>query len=291
MKVWMNGEILEPAQACVSVLDHGLLYGDGVFEGIRFYNKQIFRCRQHLERLEEGTRILRLPIPYTLAQIEAAMLATIDATGLTDGYIRLVVTRGEGQLGLSIQRTGQPRVFAIVDTIRLYPQTLYETGMPIISSTIAVKHPTCSPRIKSLNYLNNILAKIEAEDAGVQEAVMYNHAGEVAECTADNIFIVKNGHVATPPPSAGLLSGVTRGVVMELCRELGLPIAEKTLVRHDLYTADEIFLTGTGAEVIAVNSLDRRPIGPVGTREPVGIGPVTRSIMQAFRQCVARECT
>lgn len=284
LKVFLDGKIVPLTEAKISVFDHGLLYGDGVFEGIRSYGGRVFRLDAHLKRLEDSARAIRLEIPMSRQEMATATYDTLKANGVTNGYIRLVVTRGAGYLGLSPKRTANPSVFIIADQIELYPKELYEQGMAIISSSVVRNHPNAvSPRIKSLNYLNNILAKIEALDAGVQEAVMYNHLGFVAECTGDNLFLIRDGVVLTPTLTAGNLEGITRDAVMELVRARNLPLQETDLTRHDLYVADECFLTGTAAEIIPVTKIDGRPIGK---GEP---GPVTRQLMADFRELVRRE--
>ena len=281
LKVFLDGRIVPLAQAAINVFDHGLLYGDGVFEGIRIYGGKIFRLNEHLKRLEESARAIRLTMPMTHEELATATYDTMKANNITDGYIRLVVTRGVGYLGVSPVRTGNPSVFIIASQIELYPKELYEKGMAIISCSVIRNHPNAvSPRIKSLNYLNNILAKIEALDAGVHEAVMYNHLGYVAECTGDNIFVIRNGVVQTPPTAAGLLEGITRDAVIELVKKRGLPFSEVNLTRHDLYVADESFLTGTAAEIIPVTKIDGRP---VGAGEP---GPITRQLIADFKNLV-----
>ncbi len=281
LKVFLNGNIVPLAQAAINVFDHGLLYGDGVFEGIRSYGGKVFRLDEHLKRLEESARAIRLAIPMSREELATATYDTMKANQIIDGYIRLVVTRGVGYLGVSPVRTGNPSVFIIASQIELYPKELYEKGMAIISCSVMRNHPNAvSPRIKSLNYLNNILAKIEALDAGVHEAVMYNHLGYVAECTGDNIFAIRNGVVRTPPTAAGLLEGITRDAAIELVGKRGLPFSEMNLTRHDLYVADELFLTGTAAEIIPVTKIDGRPIG---TGEP---GPLTRQLIADFKNLV-----
>jgi branched-chain amino acid aminotransferase len=280
-KIWLDGRLVDKADAKVSVYDHGLLYGDGVFEGIRAYSGRIFECDAHLDRLYQSARVIRLNIPFSREQLRSAMEETVKANGFTDCYIRLVVTRGVGHLGLSPTRCEKPCVFAIADLLELYPREMYEDGMAVVVSSVIRNHPNAlSPRLKSLNYLNNILAKIEAIDAGVPEAIMLNHEGNVAECTADNIFIVRDGQVQTPQTADGILEGVTRRVMFELCRAAAIPLAEKILQRHDLYIADECFLTGTGAEVIPVTKIDGRVIG---TGKP---GPITRKLIDAFHRRV-----
>jgi branched-chain amino acid aminotransferase len=281
LKIWLDGKHVDQADAKISVYDHGLLYGDGVFEGIRVYNGKIFESDAHFRRLYESALAIRLTIPYPPAELVAATEQTFKLNGFTDCYVRLVVTRGVGNLGLAPNKCKTPSVFIIADLIELYPKEMYQNGMAIITASVIRNHPNAlSPRIKSLNYLNNILAKIEAIDAGVPEAVMLNHEGNVSECTADNIFIIKNGVVFTPTTYDGILEGVTRKVIIELCAEHGIQCVEKTLQKHDLYVADEFFLTGSGAEVIPVTKLDGRPIGP-GTP-----GPVTRKLIEAFHRHV-----
>lgn len=280
-KVWIDGQLVDKENARVSVYDHGLLYGDGVFEGIRVYHGKIFHRDAHLNRLYESARSIRLTIPYTQQELADAMEQTIRANDFTDCYIRLVVTRGVGCLGISPATCPRPSVFCIADTIALYPKELYETGMAVITSSVTRNHPnSLSPRIKSLNYLNNILAKIEALDAGVPEAIMLNHMGHVAECTGDNIFLVKKGQVRTPMLTDGILEGITRDVIIELCRRQGIPCVETHIDRHDLYIADECFLTGSAAEVIAVTRIDNRPVGNGQ------VGPITRQLLDAFRRYV-----
>jgi branched-chain amino acid aminotransferase len=281
LKIWLDGELLDKEQARVGVYDHGLLYGDGVFEGIRVYGGRIFERDAHMRRLYDSARAVRLTIPYTAEQLVAAMEQTIRVNNLTDCYIRLIVTRGVGCLGLNPTKCPRPGVICIADTIELYPKEMYEKGMSIITATVTRCHPnSLPPRVKSLNYLNNILAKIEAIEAGVPEAIMLNQEGNVAECTGDNIFIVRAGQVQTPQTSDGILEGITREVVMRLCKRLSIPCIEKTLQRHDLYIADECFLTGTAAEVIAVTKIDGRPVG-AGE-----VGPITRKLIDAFKRYV-----
>ena len=279
MKIFLSGKLVDKEQATVSVFDHGLLYGDGVFEGIRVYGGKVFLLKEHIERLYESAKAIRLTIPMSQAQLIQATKETVVANGIGDGYIRLVVTRGAGSLGLDIRRTSDPQVIIIADTIMLYPDEIYENGMNLITASTMRNHPAALPaRIKSLNYLNNILAKIEGTDAGTVEALMLNHKGEVAECTGDNIFILKSGVLKTPSPDAGILEGITRNAVLRLAREAGIPTQETTLIRHDLYVADEMFLTGTAAEVVPVVSLDGRLIGD---GKP---GPITRRLLELFHE-------
>ena len=279
LTIYLVGRLVDEADAKISVFDHGLLYGDGVFEGIRVYGGKVFLHRQHIERLFESAKAIRLTIPLTPDEVMAAVELTVKANTIHDGYVRLVVTRGAGSLGLDIRKTSNPQVIVIADTITLYPPETYTQGMNLVTASTLRNHPgALSPRIKSLNYLNNILARIEGTDAGMVEALMLNHKGEVAECTGDNIFIVKNGIVRTPSADAGILEGITRNTVMELARQSGRCVQECSLTRHDLYVADEMFLTGTAAEVVAVVSLDGRTIG---SGEP---GPVTRDLLTRFQE-------
>jgi branched-chain amino acid aminotransferase len=261
------------------VFDHGLLYGDGIFEGIRFYNGRVFKLTEHLERLWESARAIALTIPLTFQEMEAAVLETIRQNGLRDGYVRLVVTRGKGNLGLSPDRCPKASVIIIAATIQLYPVEKYQTGMVMVTCATRRTSPAAlSPAVKSLNYLNNIMAKIEANHAGADEGLMLNEEGYVAECTGDNLFVVKRGKIVTPPISAGALRGITRQVVFDICAELGIVIQEAQMTRYDIYTADECFLTGTAAEVIAAIELDTRPIG---TGKP---GSVTERIIARFHE-------
>lgn len=278
-KVYINGKFFAPDEAMISVFDHGLLYGDGVFEGLRIYNGKIFRLEQHIRRLYDSAKAIYLEIPMSPAEMIEACRETVRQSEFTDGYIRLVITRGAGTLGLGPERTKDPQTIIIVDKIKLYPQEFYDNGLEIITASTIRNHPTAlSPRIKSLNYLNNIMAKIEASKAGCLEALMLNHKGEVSECTADNIFIVRDGKLLTPPTDAGILEGVTRDVVLELAREAGIPTFEKTMTRYDVYVADECFMTGTAAEVIGVVKVDDRKIGD---GKP---GPITRKLKELFEQ-------
>ena len=277
LKIWLNGKLVDEADAKVSVFDHGLLYGDGVFEGIRVYSGKIFELEAHIARLYESAKVLRLDILMSKKEIIRAIEETIAANGVIDGYIRLVVTRGVGDLGLNPLVCENSTVFIIADSIQLYPEELYEKGMKVISATTVRSHPlSVPPQVKSLNYLNNILAKIEALDSNVPEAIMYNHEGYVAEATGDNVFIVKNGVISTPPVEAGALGGITRGVVIKLAGRENIKVVEKVLTRFDLYVCDELFLTGTAAEVIGIVEIDGRVIG---SGEP---GPVTKLLRKEF---------
>jgi branched-chain amino acid aminotransferase len=277
----LNGDLVARTEAKVSVYDHGLLYGDGIFEGIRIYSGKVFRLHEHIERLYESAKHLLLEIPWPAQQMTEEVLRTVAANKKHDGYIRLVVTRGVGSLGIDPNRCERPQIIIIVDDISLYPAKMYEEGMEIVTSSYIRCHPnTISPRVKSLNYLNNILAKIEAIRAGCPEALMLNHLGEVAECTADNIFLVKHGILRTPPITAGILEGITRDAVIELAHAAGITVQEIALTRHDVYAADELFLTGTGAEVVPVVKVDARVIGQ---GKP---GPITRQLRERYQVLV-----
>jgi len=278
MKVYIDGTLHDEKDARISVFDHGLLYGDGVFEGIRFYNRRVFRLEEHIRRLYDSARSILLNVPIPPEEMTEAVLATCRANDLTDGYIRLVLTRGTGSMGLSPFRCPKASVIIIACSIQLYPEEAYQNGL--VMATVATRRPThdtLSPQVKSLNYLNNVMAKVEAIQAGAEEGLMLNERGLVAECTGDNLFIVRDGSITTPPITAGALDGITRKVVFELAASLGIPLREAELSRHDIYTADECFLTGTAAEVIAAVKLDQRPIG---NGRP---GPVTGRIIDAFR--------
>jgi len=278
-KVWLNGKLVDREDAKISVFDHGLLYGDGVFEGIRSYSGRVFRLKEHIRRLFDSANGIRLAIPLAADELAKAVADTLQANGLKDAYIRVVVTRGVGTLGLDPNRCQSPTVFIITDKIVLYPPELYENGLEIITAATMRNHPNAvNPRLKSLNYLNNILAKIEAIDAGTLEAVMLNHQGFVAECTGDNLFIVRDGVLFTPPIAAGILEGITRDEIIAIAGDFGIKVREENLTRHDLYVADECFLTGTAAEVVPVVRIDKRTIG-VG--HP---GPVTRRLLEAFHR-------
>jgi branched-chain amino acid aminotransferase len=278
-KVWINGKLYDKQDARISVYDHGLLYGDGVFEGLRSYGGNVFRLEQHLARLWNSAKAILLDIPLSRDQIGRAIDETLKVNGLEDGYIRLIVTRGAGSLGLDPNRTADPQVIIITDLIKVYPDELYREGLEIITASTQRNHPAAlNPRIKSLNYLNNILAKIECLQAGCMEALMLNHKGEVAECTADNIFLVRAGVLLTPPTDAGVLEGITREAVIELARSSGREVREVPITKHDVYIADECFLTGTAVEVIPVVKVDSRKIG-AGTP-----GPITRDLKERFHK-------
>lgn len=283
---YVNGAFVPKEEARVSVYDHGFLYGDGVFEGIRAYNGRVFRLDEHLRRLYESAKSLLLEIPLDPTQMRAVILETVRRNGLRDAYIRPVISRGPGDLGIDPRKCAAPTVVIIVDRIQLYPEESYRRGLRLITSTVRKAHPdTLNPRVKSLNYLSSILARIEANQAAVDEAVMLSRDGHVAECSADNIFIVTNGVLLTPPPHLGILLGVTRGVVLDLAASLGIPAREATFAIHDVYTADEAFLTGTGAEIGPVVEVDGRTVGDGAP------GRVTMRLLAAFRDLASREGT
>ncbi|MFC1677067.1 branched-chain-amino-acid transaminase [Planctomycetota bacterium] len=277
LKIWLGDKLVDQADAKVSVFDHGLLYGDGVFEGIRVYNGRIFELDAHIKRLYESAKVIRLDIPMTKNELIDAAEQTVKANGISDGYIRLVITRGVGTLGINPFVCKDAMLFIIADKIQLYPEELYEKGMKVISTTTVRNHPLAiPPQVKSLNYLNNILAKIEALDNNVPEAIMYNHEGYVAEASGDNVFIIRNGVLYTPPSEAGGLEGVTRSLVIKLAKIEGIDVVEKNLTRFDLYVCDEFFLTGTAAEVIGIVEIDGRGIG---NGKP---GPITNLLRKRF---------
>ncbi len=283
LQVYINGQYVPKDQAKISVYDHGFLYGDGVFEGIRSYGGRVFRLREHLDRLWESAKAIWLEIPISKEEMGKAIERTLAINGIKEGYIRVVVTRGIGDLGLDPAFCSKPQVIIIADHIQLYPREVYEEGLRIITVSTIRNHPAAlNPRIKSMNYLNNILAKIEGKQAGCVEALMLNHKGEVAECTGDNIFLVRRGELYTPPRDAGILEGITRGAVIELARREGIPVYELPLTKHDVYVADECFLTGTAAEVVPVVEVDSRRIGD---GKP---GPVTRRLSELFHR-LARD--
>jgi len=283
---YIDGEFVPLAEAKVSVFDHGLLYGDGVFEGIRGYNGRIFRLDKHLERLYASAAGIELTIPMSIEEMEAAVLRTVAANGLRDAYIRLVVTRGVGDLGLDPRKCPRPTVIIIADRIQLYPPEVYQRGLEVITcKTLRTPATSLSPSVKSLNYLNNILGKTEVTRAGADEGIMLNHEGYVAECTGDNIFLVQGGQLITPPPEAGILIGVTREAVIEVARDAGYVVREELFKVSEVRAADECFLTGTAAEIAPVRSVDGRLIG---TGEP---GAVTNQLHDAFQELTAREGT
>jgi len=279
--VWIDGTWFAKDEAKISVYDHGLLYGDGLFEGIRMYGGRIFMLESHLDRLFDGARAISLQIPYTREELSLMLEEGVRREKRDDGYIRLIVTRGKGDLGINPKTCPRATVIAIIDSISLYPSEYYEKGIDIVTaSSRRLQGDIFDPRIKSLNYLNNVLAKLEAQVAGCMEAVLLNREGYVTECTGDNIFIVKKGVLTTSAPWLGLLEGITRNVVISLAKDLGIPVEETTMTRFDLYTADEVFLTGSGAEMIPVRCIDGRLIG-TGSR-----GEITSRVMEAFRLAV-----
>ena len=286
LRIYIDGSFYDQGEAKISVFDHGLLYGDGVFEGIRFYNDRVFRLDEHVDRLWHSARAIALDVPMSKSELIIATLETIRQNDLHDGYVRLIVTRGVGSLGLSPDSCRRPSIIIIAATIVLYPEELYQKGLSMVTcSTRRTSPAALSPRIKSLNYLNNILGKLEAQNAGAGEGLMLNEQGYVAECTGDNIFIVRSGEILTPDINSGILSGVTRAVVFELAKEHQIPIYERDLTRYDIYTADECFLTGTAAEVIPAVQLDRILIG---TGQP---GPITLKLISSFRELTRRTGT
>jgi len=279
LQIYLDGKFVPEEEAKLSIFDHGLLYGDGIFEGIRMYHNRVFKLKEHLIRLYESAKTLNLDIELTIEEMEEAVLETCRKNNLRDGYIRLVVTRGKGDLGLDPRKCPKTLTFIVAAAIQLYPEALYETGLEVI--TVATRRNVAealNPRIKSLNYLNNILARIEANLAGVPEAVMLNQDGFVAEATGDNIFIVKNGRLITPPVHVGILEGITRNTVMDLAKEDGIEVAQEVFTRHDMYNADECFLTGTAAEVIPTIRMDGRAIG---SGKP---GQMTLNLIKRFRE-------
>ena len=279
LKIYISGTLYDKADAKISVYDHGLLYGDGVFEGLRVYSGRVFRLDEHLERLWNSAKAIWLQIPISRDELAQAVRDTVQVNQLDDGYVRLVVTRGAGSLGLDPNKTSHPQVIVIADTITLYPAEYYEHGLQIVTVSTVRNHPAAlSPRIKSLNYLNNILAKIEGLQAGCVEALMLNHKGEVSECTGDNIFLVSKGTLLTPSIDSGILEGITRAVVIELAVKVGIPVREIPLTKHDVYIADEVFLTGSAAEIVPVVKVDSRPIGD---GKP---GPITRQLLKLFHE-------
>jgi len=283
---YVNGRFVPKDEATVSVYDHGYLYGDGVFEGIRVYNGRVFKLEAHVDRIFESAYTLQIQVPLSRKELTDAILETVRRTGLRDAYIRPVISRGAGDLGIDPRKCPRPNVVIIVDAIQLYPEEAYRKGLRMITTSTRQRPvDVLNPRVKTCNYLNNIMARIEVNRAGVDEGLMLTTSGHVAECTADNIFIVKKGRVLTPPIHVGILAGVTRQTVLDLCGNLGIPAAEQMLTLHDMYTADECFLTGTGAELGPVVELDGRKIGG---GQP---GPITLRILAAFRELAAREGT
>ncbi|HPN73107.1 MAG TPA: branched-chain-amino-acid transaminase [Candidatus Omnitrophota bacterium] len=284
IKIFLNGNFVDKEKAVVSVFDHGLLYGDGVFEGIRSYKRRVFRLDKHMDRLYSGAGEIGLEIPMTKGEFTGKVTETLKVNDLDDAYIRVVVTRGAGDLGLDPRKCKVPTVFIIADKIKLYPEEMYRNGMPITIAKTRRNHPAAlNPRIKSLNYLNNILARIEAIKAGVEEALMLSIDGHVVECTGDNIFIVKGGKIRTPLPELGALKGVTQEAVLELARGMGIDTDYRALMPEDLFSADECFLTGTAAEVIPVVEIDGKKIGP---GRP---GDVTGRLIKAYHELTSRE--
>jgi len=286
MKIYLDGKFVDASEAKISVFDHGLLYGDGIFEGIRIYGGNIFRLDEHLERLEYSAKAIMLKLPLTRAEMAQAVCESCRQNNLMDGYIRLVVTRGIGDLGLSPWLCPKPSVFIIADKIALYPQEYYTKGLEIVTApTRRVNPAALSPAVKSLNYLNNILAKMEARQCGALEAIMLNDQGYVAECTGDNLFIVHKGRILTPSSQQGALRGITRDTIFDIAKEIGVPVGEHELTRYDIWNADECFLTGTGAEVIPVVKLDGRE---VGDGKP---GAIFSKVLASFRRRVYAEGT
>ena len=281
---WLNGRLRTAAEAVLPITDHGLLYGDGIFEGIRFYNGKPFRLTPHLERLEASARALRLPLPYDRATMEAAVTETIGAFAEADGYLRLVVTRGSGPMGLDPSSCRSPNLFIIADRVAMVSDEKRRDGIEMITASTRRPGPAVlDPRIKSLNYLNNVLAKLEARHAGADEALLLNERGQVTEGTAENLFIARGGILYTPPVSDGALDGITRAVVLELCAANGIEARERSLTPYDIYAADECFLCGTGAELIPVRALDGRPLGEAA-------GALYRRVSAAFAKRIEQEC-
>ncbi|MBV9007583.1 MAG: branched-chain-amino-acid transaminase [Verrucomicrobia bacterium] len=284
--MYVDGEFLPEAEAKVSVFDHGLLYGDGIFEGIRFYNGRVFRLEEHIDRLWDSARSICLDIPMSRREMTEALLETIRQNELRDGYIRQIVTRGVGNLGLNPAQCKRPTVIIIAATIALYPEEVYRNGLSVVTCATRRTNPAAlNPAVKSLNYLNNVMARIEANIAGADEALMLNDEGFVAECSADNVFIIKRGEIFTPPISAGALRGITRSAIFEIAAELGLKVAETNITRHDVFIADECFLTGTAAEVIPVVKADTRVIG---NGKP---GPISTRMIARFREITGESGT
>ena len=284
MQIYITGKFFDKENAKISVFDHGFLFGDGIFEGMRSYNGKVFRLREHMVRLWNSAKALMIEIPMTIEEMESATYETLKINNIHDGYIRLIVTRGTGTLGLDAHLCKEPQVIIIADHLALYPKEFYETGLDIVTaSTVRTNPAMVSPQIKSLNYLNNILAKIEGHLAGCVEVLMLNTKGEVAECSGDNIFVVNNGKLHTPPTEAGILEGITRQTVIEIAGEMGIPVREVPMTRYDIFAADECFLTGSAAELIPVVKLDGRPIG---TGKP---GTMTLKLLDRFHEETRKE--
>lgn len=278
LKIYLDGEFVPEEDAKISVFDHALLYGDGVFEGIRIYNRRLFMLDEHMDRLYKGAKVIRLDIPLECDEMKEKIRETARVNDITDGYVRLVVTRGKGDLGLSPMKCSNPSVFIIASTIKIYPDEVYREGLKVVTVSTRRNNPdSLSPQIKSLNYLNHIMAHMEVVHAGADEGLMLNNLGFVAECVVDNIFVVNRGVVITPPTNAGALRGVTREVVFRLCNQEGIEILEQDLSLVECYMAGECFLTGTAAEIAPITYIDDRPIGADGTP-----GPITRKLMEAF---------
>ena len=280
LEIYIDGKFVPEEEARISVFDHGLLYGDGLFEGIRVYNREVFMLEAHLKRLYNGAKVIRLEIPLSPEELGKKVCETVKLNGISDGYVRLVVTRGKGDLGLSPSKTVDPNVIIIASTIKIYPDEVYQNGLKLVTVSTRRNNPdSLSPQIKSLNYLNHILAHLEVLHAGADEGLVLNDSGYVTECVVDNFFVVLDGAVITPPTNSGALNGITRLVVFELCKDLGIEIREEQLSLVECYTADECFLTGTAAEIAPVTYLDDRPVGVDGTP-----GPVTVKLMKAFKE-------
>jgi len=280
LEIYIDGKFVPEEEARISVFDHGLLYGDGLFEGIRVYNREVFMLEAHLKRLYNGAKVIRLEIPLSPEELGKKVCETVKLNGISDGYVRLVVTRGKGDLGLSPSKTVDPNVIIIASTLKIYPDEVYQNGLKLVTVSTRRNNPdSLSPQIKSLNYLNHILAHLEVLHAGADEGLVLNDSGYVTECVVDNFFVVLDGAVITPPTNSGALNGITRLVVFELCKDLGIEIREEQLSLVECYTADECFLTGTAAEIAPVTYLDDRPVGVDGTP-----GPVTVKLMKAFKE-------
>ena len=284
MKIYLNGKFVDKDRAYISVFDHGLLYGDGVFEGIRTYDCLVFRLKEHIDRLFKSADAIELKMPMTKMALIEAVIKTLKANKLKDAYIRLVITRGIGDLGLDPRKCPRPTLFIIADKIALYPKEYYEKGLELVTVPTVRNHPEAlNPQLKTLNYLNNILAKIEATNAGMDEAILLNSQGYVTECTGENIFYVKGREIVTPPTYVGILKGITRDVAMRISKELGYLVDERPFTRHDLYIAEEVFLTGTAAEIVPVAKIDSRVIG-IGRP-----GKTTLKLMAEFKKLTPKE--